>query len=285
MSALKPLADYLHRFHMPKPLSVLIVYLGFIILLAATANAVIPPLVSQSIRLAENFPEFISTFIPFMKFDVQLLVQQIAPIGQNLIKVTFGIFSDIIALVTVFVISFYLIIERENLQSHLSMFMGEETAKKIMDILHKVEIRLGAWVRGQVALMAIIGLFTFIGLTILQIPYVFPLAIIAGILELVPTIGPIISAVPAVLVGLTISPLYALITACLYFFIQQLENQVVVPYIMRKTVGLPPLVTLISLLIGWSLAGISGAILALPVVLTIETVFSEYLKIKESNQK
>lgn len=277
MSALRPLVEGLIRRRIPKTLSVIIVYFIFIIVIGFIGSAIIPPLVTQSAHLSESLPEYLSTVVPFVKVDQQTIVGQIAPIGQNLLKVTLGIFGDVITLVTIFVISFYLIIERKNLDIHLSGLMGEIAARRLLIVIRKIEERLGAWVRGEMALMITIGCATFIGLTILGLPYVLPLAIIAGILEIVPTIGPIISAIPAVIIALTVSPIYALITVAVYFVIQQLENQLVVPFVMKKVVGVPPLVTLLSLLIGAKLAGITGAILAIPIVVTIETIISEYL--------
>lgn len=281
MSALKPWTDYLEKFYIPKTISVLVVYILFIIILAFIGSSVVPPLVIQSVRLGEILPSYISDFLPFVKLDTQLLVQQVAPFSQNILKVTFGVFNNLIALFTIFVISFYLIIERKNMEPHLSNFMGEEGAKRLLTIFRKIEQRLGAWVRGQLTLMLAVGLLTFLGLILLGLPYVLPLAIIAGILEIIPTIGPIISAIPAVLVGLTFSPLFALGVAGLYFVIQQVENQLIVPIVMRKAVGLPPLITLISLMVGAKLAGITGAILAVPMVVAIETILSEYLKLKD----
>jgi len=283
MSALRPLVEGLIRRRIPKTLSVIIVYLLFIAVIGFIGSAIVPPLVTQSAYLSESLPEYLSTVVPFVKIDQQTIVGQIAPIGQNLLKVTLGLFGDVIALVTIFVISFYLVIERKNLDIHLSGLMGEIAARRLLIVIRKIEERLGAWVRGQMTLMVTIGSFTFIGLTILGLPYVLPLAIIAGILEIVPTIGPIISAIPAVIIALTISPVYALITAVVYFVIQQLENQLVVPFVMKKVVGVPPLVTLLSLLIGGKLAGVTGAVLAIPIVVTIETIISEYLRQPQGN--
>lgn len=281
MTAFKPWADYFERWHIPRPVSVIIIYILIIGLLSYVITSVIPPLITQSIHLAQNLPAYIKSVLPFIQIDVQTLTQQIAPLGENIFKVTIGVFSNIIALFTIFMISFYMIVERKYLESHLADFLGAEGARQIVIIIKKSEEKLGAWVRGQLLLAFAIGLFTFIGLTILGIPFTLPLSILAGILEIVPFIGPIISAIPAILVALTFSPLLALTTAAAYFVIQQLEAHIVVPLVMKKTVGIPPLMTIISLMIGGKLAGISGALLAIPVVLVIETIIVEYTKLKK----
>ena len=280
MSAFKPLANTIEKRGIPRIVGVISIYLLIILILAVVGSSLIPPLVVETGHLLERLPNLVESILPFINIDVQLITAQVAPIGENLLRVTVGLFNNIIAIFTVFVISFYLLLERNNLQAFLVNLVGKEASERTIVIINKVEERLGAWVRGQVALMLAIGLMTFAGLIVLGIPFVLPLAIFAGLLEIIPTIGPIISAIPAVLVAFTISPLFALATAGLYLLVQQLENHLVVPYVMRRAVGLPPLVTIIAILMGARLAGVGGAILAVPIVVTIESVVTEYVKFK-----
>jgi predicted PurR-regulated permease PerM len=279
-SALKPYTDFLSKYRIPRSISVIIVYLIFVALLVLIGTSLTPPLIAQSVRLGENLPGYLASISPYVQLDYQLLISQVSPLGENLLKMTFGVFGDIFTVMTVFVVSFYFVLERKNMESHLNHFMGVAGTRKLLGIIRNVEDRLGSWVRGEAALMLLIGILTAIGLLILNIPYVLPLAIIAGLLEIVPTIGPILSAIPAILIALTISPLLAVMTAVMYFLVQQLENNLFVPIIMKKVVGVSPLITIIALLVGAELAGIVGAVLAVPFLLTIETVFAEYTKLK-----
>jgi len=139
-------------------------------------------------------------------------------------------------------------------------------------------MNLGSWARGEIILMFFVGLLIYIGLLILGIPFALPLAIIAGILEIVPVLGPNIAAIPAIVIGLTISPLMALAVAALCFLVQQLENYLLVPRIMEKSVGVNPIITLISLTIGYKMMGIVGIILSIPLFLTIKILVKEYFK-------
>jgi predicted PurR-regulated permease PerM len=280
MSALKPWADLLERFKIPRIISILFVYVIFIAFLVFAGSSIIPPFVSQTIKLVENLPGYINTFFPFVQIDASIVTQHLGPLSENLVRATIGLFSNIVALFTIFVISFYLLLERKHLEVFMSKTMGSEGARKVLKILNKIEQKLGDWVRAQLALMLVIGLFTFIGLVLLGIPYALPLAIFAGLLEIVPTIGPIISAVPAVAIALTYSPLLAVATAALYFIIQQAEGNLVVPLVMKQTVGLPPLVTIIAIMVGAKLSGILGALLAVPVVLFFEAIISEFSKLE-----
>jgi len=126
--------------------------------------------------------------------------------------------------------------------------------------------------------MLFVGILSYVGLLFLGIDYAVPLAFLAGILEIVPNIGPTLSAVPAILVALGSSPILALAVGALYFAIQQIENNFLVPKVMSKAVGLSPLVVIIALLVGLKLAGIAGAILAIPTVLLLEIIASDFKK-------
>ena len=140
-------------------------------------------------------------------------------------------------------------------------------------IIVAIERKLGAWVIGQLALAVIVGVITYIGLTLLGVEFALSLSIIAGIFEIVPIIGPIISAIPAVLVALTMSPMMALLVAGLFFVVQQLENNIFVPIVMRRAVGIPPIVTILALTIGGKLAGVAGIMLAVPLVVAMQVIF------------
>jgi predicted PurR-regulated permease PerM len=147
---------------------------------------------------------------------------------------------------------------------------------------HKIEMKLGAWVRGEIILMLIVGLTTYIGLTILGVEYALPLAVIAGVLELVPTIGPIISSIPAILIALVQGPVLAIAVLAMYILIQQAENNFLVPKVMEKAVGVLPLITIASLLIGGTLFGVIGAVIAVPAVVILHVLFEEYVESRKA---
>jgi len=242
----------------------------------------IPSLVVQFVHLTQAFPSFISRVIPYWNVDMNAFSQQIAPLSQNLVKLTVGIFSNIITIVTVLVFTFYLLLERKNGEQLFASFVSEEMAKRVGRVVKNIEQRLGSWVQGQLFLMLIIGVVSYIGLLLLKIDFALPLAILAGLLEIVPTIGPIISAIPAVIIGLSMTPVTALLVALLFFLIHQSENTLVVPFVMKKSVGLPPLLTIIALMIGGKLAGIAGVVLAVPVVLIIQEILHEYFNTEKA---
>lgn len=280
MSACKPLVDKLEKSHLPRIIAILTIYIVGLIIIVYLGSTLLPPLINQSINLGQNLPKYLERVIPFISVDTQFISQQIAPIGENLLKVTLGIFSNMFHIFTIFVVSFYLLIERQQLENHLAGFMGVKSAGNLMIIIERVEERLGSWVRGQVTLALVIGIATYIGLLFLGLPFILPLSIIAGLLEIVPIIGPIISAIPAILVALTVSPILAAVTALVFIVIQQVENHFIVPYVLKKSVGLPPVITIITLMVGTKLAGVLGAMLSVPIVVMLETIIVEYSNLK-----
>lgn len=273
MTALRPSVDKLGKMRIPRLLAVLIVYLFLFLILGIATSFILPPFISQSVKLGARLPSYVNLVLPFLKIDLQTITSQIAPIGENLFKVIVGFFSNVFATLTIMIFTFYFLLEREKLERNLGQFMGEKAAEKTIAILQRVEQSLGAWVRGQVLLAGVIGVMTFAGLTLLGVDYVLPLSIIAAALEIVPILGPIISGIPAVLVALTISPFLALATVALYFIIHQSEGNIIVPLVMNKVTGLPPIATILALMIGGRLGGIVGAILAVPILVVLKTIF------------
>lgn len=277
MSAVRPLVDYLSRFKIPQIFSILVIYATVFSLFGFIVAETLPSFISQTVRLVNELPTFVARIMPYWDVDLNSITQQIAPLGENVLRFTVGIFSNIITTLTVLVFTFYFLLERRRIEFQLREIVGEQIANRIIRIASQVEKRMGAWVRGQMVLMLAVGLFTYAGLTLLHVDYALSLALIAGILEIIPLIGPIVAAIPAILVALGTSPFLALSVLALYFIIQQLENHLLVPWVMKKSVGLSPLITIVALMIGGKLAGVLGAILAVPIVLVLEVIFSEAL--------
>lgn len=281
MTALRPLVEFLERFRLPRVFAILLVYLVIFGFFGASFASAIPSLASQVNRLLAELPGITARVLPTLDIDVRSITQQIAPISENVVRVTVSIFSNVITLLTVLVFSFYFLMERRHAEGLLVSWMGEAGGSRVMEVLRAVELKLGAWARGQILLMFFIGLLVFIGLTLLHVDYALPLALLAGVLEIVPIIGPIISAVPAVVIGLATSPLLALSVVALYFIVQQVENNLVVPFVMKRSVGLSPLMTIVALMVGGKLAGFTGVFLAVPVLLVIQVLIGTFLAKQE----
>lgn len=284
MTAIYPMVFWLAKRRIPRAISTVVIYIVVFGALGLVIGSSIPALVTQSTKLVATLPGATAKVLPYWNIDFQTLTGQIAPLSANVLSVTLGIFSNIFTTFTVLLITFYLIVERHHTESTLVEFLGISIGKRVTDILRAIEKRLGSWVRGELLLMTFIGVLTYVGLTLLHVEFALPLALIAGLLEIVPMIGPIISAIPAVLVGLTVSPVFALTIVALYVLVQQIENNVLVPIVMKKSVGLSPIVTILALMIGAQLGGISGAILAVPLMLVFQVVLATFLSTKNPSQ-
>ncbi len=272
MSALRPIIEWLEDRHIPRLIAIVVIYAIVFGVIGFAIAGMIPTLATQSGKLFSQIPEFLSRMFPYVSVNLQSLTQQIAPVGANLVNVTVGVFSNIITMLTVLTFTFYFLLERGNLKAILSGLLGGGLGDRVFSVLLRVEKRLGAWVLGELVLMLVIGVLVYAGLFFLRVDFALPLAIIAGLLEIVPTIGPILSAVPAILVAFAHSPVLALIVIALYIVVQQVENNIVVPLGMRRRVGVPPVLTILALMVGGRFAGVSGAILAVPVLLTIQEI-------------
>jgi predicted PurR-regulated permease PerM len=192
------------------------------------------------------------------------------------VKLGVSLFSNVLSILTVLVITFYLLLSRNEIEGTLVNVLDEKRSQRILAFFAKLETRLGGWARGQIILMFIVGVANYLVFLILGIPFALPLSILAGLLELVPVLGPFFAAIPAVIVGLGISPLTGILVASMALLIQQLENYLLVPKVMQRSVGVSPVVTLIALIIGFKVAGVAGAILCMPIVVSLQVAAKEY---------
>lgn len=281
MSALSPIVARLEKLKVPKTLAIALIYIIIIAFVSGLVVFVVTPFTEQTATLTTNLPQYLITIIPETGLiDRNVIQQEFGNFSKNALEVSVTIFNNILAFISIAVLTFYLLLERENLDKLIAQFFIRKE-ERIKNITKKIEEKLGSWIRGQIALCLIIGTLSYIGLTLLNVPYALPLAIFAGALEIIPTIGPIVSAIPAVLIAFLVSPFTAGLVAIMYFIIQQLENHLIVPQVMRKAVGINPLVVILAVAIGGKLLGISGALLAVPITVVIQIITEDILTVDE----
>ena len=276
---LNPTVKKLHKHRIPRALAAIVVYLLGAAFLTFAFGTVLTPLVEQSGNFAKNFPLYLERLqIPdsVVQQVTNEITSQFGTISSQLLRLGVSVFSNILTVFAVLIIALYFLVAREKLDKQLYSILPESQAKKIEKVLGRMEKDLGGWTRGELLLMFSVGFTTYIGLVVLGIPYAVPLGVLAGLLEVVPNIGPVVASVPAAVVGFGISPISGFAVIALSFLIQQVENYVLVPKIMEKSAGINPVVTLLSLLVGFRLAGIAGAILAVPVIITLRVIINEY---------
>ena len=274
---ISPLVDKLQKFKIPRVLAIIISYVLIILLLSSFLSIIIPALIEQTVVLTETLSSSVARW-PILQFDWNTLTSQLELVSKNVlgvVRIVISAFSNIITVVALMVLTFYFIYEKQNLNKYLDRLFDNAKKAIVVRVFQRLDLILGHWLRGQIFLMLIIAFMSYIGLMALGVNYALPLAILAGLLEFVPNLGPTIAFVPAAIVAWTISPLTGVGTIILYFIIQQVENYIIVPQVMKKAVGMHPLISLICLMIGGKLFGVIGVILAIPIFLFLQIIITE----------
>lgn len=297
-AALDPWVDYLQKYKIPRSVSILIIYILSLSILSLVVAMLVPPVSEQIGQLAKNLPfyyERLSLGIsqiteggrqPSLPEALQSLSANLGETTKSIFSTITGIFGGLVSFIAVLVIVFYLTIEEATLKKLVRFLTPTHNRDYVADLIERMQKKIGLWLRGQLALCLIIGIITYIGLLVLGVKYALLLALIAGILEIVPFVGPVISAIPAILVGFSDSLVKVLLIIMLYFVVQQFENHIIVPKVMQKAVGLNPIIIILAILIGAKLGGVVGALLAVPVTAAIGVILSDrFPQTKEGEEK
>jgi predicted PurR-regulated permease PerM len=285
------------RWRPPRGLVVLALYLLLLALLAALFAVLLPPLLHDLEDLVRRSPGLLtdlqqglqewvdrSALLPQTDVRENLSNQLRQAAGQlvgllsqalGVVRLALGVVSGTLDAILTLVVALYITADSRRIRGYLIAFLPVDRQAQGARVASRIGQRLGGWVRGQLLLSSIIGLVTLVGLSLLGVRYAVLLALIAAIGEAVPMIGPIISAVPAVIVALTQSPTQGLLTLGLYVLIQQLENHLIVPRVLSRAVELHPLAVMLALLAGSQLMGIAGAILSVPVSAAVSVIVDE----------
>jgi predicted PurR-regulated permease PerM len=275
---------------LPRWLAILVVYLVIVGTLTVAGFLIIPPLVDQAQELWRRLPSMLDTFQTFL-IDHGLLNHRItleeavrnAPgtpgTAVGTVATAVGnIVGFVVAFITILILTFYLLIDSDAMYKGFARLFPKEARPRVLDASRKITTKVSAWLNGQLILAGTIGATAAIGLYLLGVPYFYVLALIAAIGEMVPVIGPVLSAAPAILAGLSVSPQTALFVALFWIGQQQIENHLLVPKVMERQVGVSPVIVITALLIGGSALGIIGAILAVPTAAILQVIVQEILE-------
>jgi predicted PurR-regulated permease PerM len=279
----------LMRQRVPRWAAILVIYLCIIAVLIALAAMVIPALVAQARDLAMDLPRLLHQGQQWLinhglltrEISAREAVEQTA--GSSSAQDTLGFVANavlgfvggIFGLITMLVLAFYLLVDSNSLVLVFVRLFPRDKRTQAQDACRRVTTKVSAWLGGQLVLAAIIGATAALGLFLLGVPFFWVLALIAAIGEMIPIVGPILSAVPAIAVALSVKPALALGVIGFFFAQQQLENHLLVPKIMQRQVGISPVFVIVALLIGGSLLGVIGAILAVPTAAILQVLFEE----------
>lgn len=286
----EPMVEKLNKKRIPRVISIALVYLLVVIILFALFRIVIPPIVDQTQELinnreviSQNLEEVLNTtpggFHDYIVNSVNKIPDKLTSYSSaSFVNNILGVFSGLVGGLTILVVSFYLLLERGAIEKSIASYWPAKSRDRAGKVFKQITLKVSLWARGQLILSFAVGFLTYIGLVILGIDYAVPLALIAAFTELLPYVGPFIGAGFALIVALAMSPISALWVALLYLGIQQFENHILVPQVMKRTVGLSPVVIIFALLVGAKLLGMLGVLIAVPVAAMVSLVLEEINK-------
>ncbi len=271
---------------LPRWLAILLIYLVVIAAAVGMAMTILPPLIGQAQQLTKNAPQMldraqallIALHVIDHKVPWRENLQQAPDIGgafDTLFAALSGIVGGLFGLFTILILTFYLLIESSDVLTGFLKLFPREQRPRVAMICRQITMKVSAWLTGQLVLSGVIAVTAAIGLYLMGVPYFYVLALIAGLGELIPIVGPILSAIPAIAVAFTVSPMMAVWVAVFWILQQQFESHLLVPKVMSTQVGVSAATVIISLMIGASLLGIVGALLAVPAGAILLVVFQE----------
>jgi predicted PurR-regulated permease PerM len=290
VATLRPMVSALQHRGIPKALALLLIYLSILGLLAGLFVLVIPALVDQGGALVRGLPQVWTSLVDSLEKNPNesirtlpqrlptgdQLASQLQAVSRDVLTGALGIGMGVLALLTqmlsIVVLSIYLTLDQSRLERFWLSLAPAARRPELLDIWREIESRLGGYVRGELMLMTSIGVLASLGYMVIGLPYPLALGALAGLVEFVPMVGPTLGAIPAIVVALSISPQAALLVLVYSFMIQMAENNILVPRLMGRSVGVSPITVILAVFVFSSLLGITGAFLAIPLAAIVQVL-------------
>lgn len=289
-ATLRPMVTALQQRGLPKVLALLLIYLGILAVLAGLFVLVVPPLVDQGGALVRGLPQVYASLIASLEKNPNEAIRtlplrlptgdqlgsQLQAVSSVVLTGALGIGVSVLGFLTqilsILVLSIYLTLGQSRLERFWLSLAPAPRRPELLAIWHEIENRLGGYVRGELLLMFSIGVLESLGYLVIGLPYPLALGALAGLVEFVPMVGPTLGAIPAIIVALSISPQVALLVMGYSVVIQMAENNILVPRLMGRSVGVSPVVVILAVFAFSSLLGIAGALLAIPLAAILQVL-------------
>lgn len=283
--AMRPAIRWMNRYHVPRWLGVLLLYLVALGTLSGLGYLMSQPLVRQANQFARNLPHYLQQFesmarriqgglneLPGGSAIPSQLGNLLGQAGPWVLTIPTAIISAITSILIILIMALFWVAFTDGLRTFVLSCFPRRLQSTGAEVLDEMSRRLGGYVRGVLINMVVVGLLAGIAAWLLGLPFVLLLAVFAALTEAIPLVGPFIGAAPAVLLGFSISPTIGFLVILAYLFIQQVENHTLVPLVMNRIVKLNPLTTLVALTIGTLLQGLLGALLAVPAAAVVQVL-------------
>ncbi len=301
-SAIEPAVNWFERKRIPRPLSILLIYVIVFSILGTAFYLVVPGLVSEISSFATKLPQFfedpvylekIFKYVPFsgdslfplFKEVLVGLQDKIGVFTGGFLKVAIDVFGGAMSFLLMIVLSFYLTVQRNALEVFLRVVTPIEYESYVLNLWKRTQVKIGRWMQGQILLGVLVGVLVFLGLSILRVEYALSFAILAAIFELMPIFGPILASVPPIIVAFLQNPTLGFAVLVLFVIIQQFENHLIYPLVVRKIVGVPPILVILSIITGGTIAGFFGVLLAIPSAIVLTEVLNHAVVEKDGTKK
>ncbi|MEK7583363.1 MAG: AI-2E family transporter [Patescibacteria group bacterium] len=298
-SAVHPFVNWLEEKRIPRLISVMFFYLVLASLLVLFFTLVIPIAAFEVNQLAQTLPKFFSglstalegaqtsgysNFVVTLQNALDSSSQFLQISSGSVLNFMVGIFGGMVSFIAILVISFYLSVMRQGVPDFMRSILPDAYEKYVIGLWRRAENKVGRWFQGQLLLALVVGLIVFVGLSLFHVKYALLLGIVAMVFELVPVAGPVMAAIPAILLAFSQSPSLGIWVTLFYIVMQQAESHLLAPLILGKTVGLHPVTVVVALLIGAKLAGILGILLAVPAAVIIVEVLDDMTAQRQSRK-
>ena len=305
-SAIEPATKWFKRYNVGRIPAVLITYVLIVVSLLGIFYFLVPTVLDQASTFITKIPQYLDSvdiWSPLRQIgvvdgnqavqkitesfslkDIADNIRSLIPTSSNgLFGTVSSIFGGFMSFLLIVVLSFYLAVQEDGVGQFLRVIVPVKSQKYIIDLWKRSQAKIGLWMEGQILLGLIIAILVYLGLTILGIDHALLLAVFAGIFELIPVFGPILSAIPAVLLGFVSGGAsQGFIIIGFYIIIQQFENQLIYPLVVKRIVGISPIIVIIALIVGLKLGGFLGLLLSVPMSAALMEFYGDVQKRKQS---
>ena len=298
-SAIEPGVAWFVRHRVPRVLAVVLIYAAAFFTIASIVYFIVPTLIHEVSTVLSNLPTYINSLqniaeeFSMSTFDLPdritggipaseltSLGGLVTALGGGFIQGAGFLFGGFFSFILIFVLSFYLAVQDRGIENFLRLVTHARHEEYVIDLWNRAQTKIGLWMQGQLLLAVIMGVFVYLGLTILGVKYQLLLAFLAMVFELIPVFGPTLAALPAIAIGLLDSVTSGLFILGFYIIIQQFENHLIYPLVVRKIIGVPPMLVIIALIVGAELAGFLGILLAVPLATVLLELLNDFEKHK-----
>ncbi len=304
-SSIEPAIKGLGRLRIHRIPAVLTIYLALAGLVGGIFYAFVPPLIDDLYQFSQELPmvakelnlnlfgnesstvskgETILTKITgdlAPSQELNMILDKASVASQSVVGATSAIFGGLFSFILIVVLSFYFAMQERGIENFLRIIIPFDKETYVLSLWERSKVKIGKWMQGQLLLGVLIFVIVYLGLTIFGVPYALLLALLAGILEIIPVFGPILAAIPAVALAFaTGGTTLALWIAGFYLLVQQFESNLIYPLVVRKIVGVPPILVILALITGFELAGFLGILISVPIAAAIMELVEDIEKKK-----